>query len=129
MLNNLYKKFESPIEEKLYFAFDKLGLKPKVQYQIGIFRVDMAFPDKKLIIECDGHKFHTGEINWKKDKYRQKRIEEMGWKFERFQGWIINRYPIACAGKIGLKYLKDKMSKESIKRAEGALEIMLIRTS
>jgi len=122
-------QFDSPIESILYEAFKELGLVPEIQHSIGIFRVDMAFPEIKIAIECDGHKFHTGEFNWQKDRYRQKRIIELGWKFERFQGWLIRKYPIACAGKIGLKYLKDKMTPKATKQASGALEIMLIRTS
>ena len=129
MENNLTNKLESKIEEKLYTALCKLGIPPELQYNIGYFRVDMAYPDIKLVIECDGFHFHTGEHNWAKDRYRQKRIEDQGWKFERFQGWLINRYSIACAGKIGLKYMSEKMNDESKKKAKGALEIMLLRTS
>ena len=123
-----FNKFDSQIEEHLFDAFKELGLKPELQYHVKVFRLDMAFPDIKIAIECDGWKFHTGEHNWRKDRYRQKRIEEEGWKFERFQGWLIHRYPIACAGKVGLRYLKDKMTPEAIRKAEGALEIMLLRT-
>jgi very-short-patch-repair endonuclease len=122
------QQFDSQIEVGLYEAFEELGIIPEIQYSIGMFRVDMAFPEVKIAVECDGHKYHTGEFNWKKDRYRQKRIEQQGWKFERFQGWLIKRYPLACAGKIGLKYLKEKMSPKSIKRATDALEVMYLRS-
>jgi len=122
-------KLESPIETILYDALCFIGIEPKLQYQIGYFRVDMAYPELKLVVECDGHKYHTGEKNWSKDKYRQKRIEELGWKFERFQGWLIKKYPIACAGKIAIKYMPDKLNIKNRKIAEHYLEVMYLRTN
>jgi very-short-patch-repair endonuclease len=124
MENNLTDKLESRMEEKLYSALCALDIKPELQYQIGYFRVDMAYPDIKLAVEVDGFKYHTGEKNWAKDKYRQKRIEDLGWKFERFQGWLINRYPIACAGKIGLRYMPEKMTERNKEKAKDYLEVM-----
>jgi very-short-patch-repair endonuclease len=121
--------FDSEIEKKLYQTLESIGIPPFLQYKIGVFRVDMAYPDKKLVIECDGYEYHTGERNWQKDKYRQKRIESLGWKFERFQGWLVSRYPLACAGKIGLKYMPEKISPEVRGRLVGVLEIMNIKTS
>lgn len=121
-------KLESPIETILYNALCSFGIEPEIQYKISYFRVDMAYPDLKIAIECDGFKFHTGEINWSKDKYRQKRIEELGWKFERFQGWLIKKYPIACAGKIALKYMPKKLTETNKIKARKYLEEMYIRT-
>jgi very-short-patch-repair endonuclease len=121
-------KLESKIESDLFNALCLLGIEPELQYQISYFRVDMAYPELKLAVECDGHKYHTGEKNWSKDKYRQKRIEELGWKFERFQGWLIKKYPIACAGKIALKYMPEKLTKENKQKAEHYLEVMYLRT-
>lgn len=121
-------KLESPIETILYNALCSLGIEPKLQHKISFFRVDMAYPDLKLAVECDGHKYHTGEKNWSKDKYRQNRIEQLGWKFERFQGWLIKKYPIACAGKIALKYMPEKLNETNIIRAKHYLEVMYLRT-
>jgi len=121
-------KLESKIESDLFNALCLLGIEPELQYPISYFRVDMAYPELKLAVECDGHKYHTGEKNWSKDKYRQKRIEELGWKFERFQGWLIKKYPIACAGKIALKYMPEKLTKENKQKAEHYLEVMYLRT-
>jgi very-short-patch-repair endonuclease len=121
-------KLESPIEAILYESLCDFGIKPELQYSISYFRVDMAYPELKLAIECDGHRYHVGEKNWSKDKYRQRRIEELGWKFERFQGWLIKKYPIACAGKIALKYFPNKLTPENKKKAEHYLEVMYWRS-
>jgi len=121
-------KLESPIETILYNELCKFGIEPELQYKVGVFRIDMAYPEIKLTIECDGHNWHTGEYNWLKDRYRQKRIEEEGWKFERFQGWLIKKYPVACAGKIALKYFSDKLTFENRKKAEHYIEVMYWRT-
>lgn len=119
--------YESPIEQILDNSLMKLGLKTEIQHIVGVFRLDISFPEIKLAIECDGYKYHSGENKIQQDKYRQKRLEELGWKFERFQGWLIKRFPDVCAAKIGLKYFKNQMTLENVKNAEKAIELFNLR--
>lgn len=122
------QQFDSRIEEKLYKALKNFGIPPLTQYKIGIFRVDMAYPEKKLAIECDGFSFHTGYYYQEKDRYRQSIIESKGWHFERFQGWLIYKHPEACAAKIAMKYFPNLISPAMKMHAHGVLETFLLRT-
>jgi very-short-patch-repair endonuclease len=127
-LSYVLNRFESPIEKKLFAALRDLGIAPRVQYPIGVFRADMAYEDEKLTIECDGRQYHTGERHVSKDRYRDKRLKELGWKVIRYPGWLINRYPEACAAEIGLKYMPGKLSPEATHRAKAAVITYGIRT-
>ena len=123
------RRVDSPIERKLLDSFDRLGLKPLYQHRIGIFRVDFAFPGIKLAVECDGHWYHTSESQRARDRYRQSKIREQGWVFERFQGWLIYRHSLACASKIALKYFPDKIGEKAKKLAIGSMVTMYARTN
>jgi len=116
------------MEKKLFAALRDLGIAPKVQYPIGVFRADMAYEEEKLVIECDGWQFHTEERRVAKDRYRDKRLKEMGWKVIRYHGWLINRFPEVCAAEIGLKYMPGKLSPEATHRAKVAMITYGIRT-
>lgn len=109
----------SPIEKMIYNELISYGLKPIPQYPIGVFFIDLAFPEIKLAIEADGKEYHSNKEQKERDLYRQKRIESLGWVFERFSGTFINRNKEVIAAKIALKYFKDKITKEQEKRAIG----------
>lgn len=87
------KRKKSPIELRLLKAMKKRNLNPISQYKILNFKVDFAFPDKKLVIECDGSKYHgdPGTL-WSRQDYEARRhflIKKEGWKFLRFSGFEI----------------------------------------
>jgi hypothetical protein len=52
------------------------------QFPIGRFFADFADPVKKLVIECDGKKWHDPE----KDAARDKEMEALGWTVFRVTG-------------------------------------------
>jgi len=110
-------KTESPIGENLYQNLLKLGLNPEIQYIDGSFRIDLAFPKINLAIEADGKKYHSKE----RDEFRQKKLEERGWKFERFTGRFLYKFSEVAAAKIALKYFDDELTTETRKLAWGSL--------
>lgn len=112
-------KTDSPIEEILYQEFLKYGLEASTQYQVGVFYIDLAFPEIKLAIEADGHDYHSTKEQITRDKYREDRIKSDGWVFERFTGREIHRSHEMIAGKIALKYFKNKLNKKQEDRAIG----------
>lgn len=83
--------FESEWEEILYDALVKAGIKPKVQYIIDKYRLDMALiipSGKRLDIEVDGERYHkdwNGELCYR-DQLRNQRMFELGWDVKRF--WV-----------------------------------------
>ena len=42
--------------------------------------------DKKVAIECDGERYHSGEAKIREDMERQTILERLGWKFIRIRG-------------------------------------------
>lgn len=56
------------------------------QYPIGHYRVDFALPKEKIVIEIDGHAYHSTTDQILSDQYRQREIEQLGWTVIRFTG-------------------------------------------
>ena len=83
----------TPIEHRLYEAMRADGLSPQVQFGVGRFRVDFAFPDVQLAVEADGREWHDQV----RDRRRDLRLEADGWQVVRFTGSEINRDAAACA--------------------------------
>lgn len=52
----------------------------------GVFvaRVDLAYPDLRIAIECDGHQWHSGRQCRQADLDRQNRLVLAGWTILRF---------------------------------------------
>jgi very-short-patch-repair endonuclease len=133
MLKNLRKilrqgKTQSPIEEMLLNEFNELGLAPMCQYEVYPFFIDLAFPEIQLAIEADGQEYHTKKEHRERDRYRQERLEKLGWRFERFPGWFIKRFSKIAASKIALKYLIDKLDEEGKKKAMNNIAMYFIRS-
>ncbi len=80
---------ESPFEEEVYQylvpEFGKDNIIP--QYKCGGFRIDLVvispISKNKIAIECDGAAYHSSELSWHHDIYRQKQLESQGFIFHR----------------------------------------------
>lgn len=120
---------DSPIEEMLLTELEKYDLYPVSQYPIGLFFIDLAFPNIKLAIEADGHEFHSSVSQKERDKYRQEKIEKLGWKFERFSGSDIYKHYKMIAAKIAIKYFSEIISAENKKIALGNLVSYLSKSN
>ena len=44
-----------------------------------VARVDFAYPDLKVAIECDGRKHHFGVADWEHDVVRRSKLAALGW--------------------------------------------------
>jgi very-short-patch-repair endonuclease len=102
-ISGIKSKFsESPIEDCMYSALYKAGLKEfQQQYEIGKYRVDFAFPKEKVVIEADGYEWHrenSQQID--RDIARDKYLARKGWRILRFQGIEIRRDIETCIAKI-----------------------------
>lgn len=86
----------SPIEVKLLAAFHDAKLYPELQYRIGRYYADFAFPESRWVVEADGKEFHDPES----DRQRDRDIRAAGWNVKRFPGWLINRDAAACVDEI-----------------------------
>ena len=81
---------ESPYERDVVTAVMEAGLPlPRLQYEIRdhsgeAARVDLAWPNERLIVEVDGHGFHSDRAQRAHDAERQNRLVSMGWTVLRF---------------------------------------------
>lgn len=84
-------KCESYIEIKLYDAllFNKYDV--KTQVPCGRYRIDLALPESRLAIECDGKAFHSTKEQKAHDYRKNAYLRKNGWKVLRFSGSRIHR--------------------------------------
>jgi very-short-patch-repair endonuclease len=91
-----FAKCESPIESILFMQLTVDGLLPPEilsQYQIGKFRVDFSIPEKQMVIECDGAKYHDAQ----RDNERDSVLNDAGWMVIRFSATEIMNDPESCS--------------------------------
>jgi hypothetical protein len=81
---------ESGFENRLRRLLVSGGLPvPVAQYVVraadGTFiaRVDLAYPDARLAVEADGYAFHSGRRAFERDRERQNRLINAGWRVLR----------------------------------------------
>ena len=58
-----------------------------------IRRVDFAYPDLKLAIECDGKKHHFGVEDWEDDVAWRSRAAALGWRVLHISWDMLKRVP------------------------------------
>nr|WP_275695499.1 AAA domain-containing protein [Fredinandcohnia sp. SECRCQ15] len=82
-------QFDSPFEEQVYEHLTDLGYKVDTQVGMSKYRIDQAIvhpkdPQKYILgIECDGAMYHSSPSAKERDVYRQKFLENKGWKIHR----------------------------------------------
>lgn len=87
----------TPIESALLDAMIAIGLRPERQHPVGIFYCDFAFPEYHLVIECDGHDYHSTKEQRAADARRDRKLFRMGWWVLRFTGSQIHADAEICA--------------------------------
>ena len=82
------EKSESPFEEAVARYLTLRGYHLIQQWSVGAYRLDMVAVcgKKKVAIECDGERFHSGESKIREDMERQTILERLGWQFIRLRG-------------------------------------------
>ena len=82
-----------PLESRLEVRFEQLlrsrGLpRPERQRVVhdpgGRRRVDFAYPEQHLVIECVGWRYHGGQKAWQADIQRRRRLAAQGWRVLEF---------------------------------------------
>ncbi len=79
---------DSPFEAEVAKALVAHGYHIAQQWQAGAYRMDMVaiFGQKKIAIECDGERWHSGDDQIRQDVERQSVLERLGWRFIRIRG-------------------------------------------
>lgn len=79
------------IEKQVKQFLDTKGVNHIPQYPLRQgYIADFALLDKKIIIEVDGKKWHSGKKKQKKDRFRDYMLKRDGWKTIRLPESEIN---------------------------------------
>lgn len=89
------EKAESPFEAAVAKYLSVRGYHLVQQWEVGAYRLDMVvvYGKKKIAIECDGERYHSGEDKIREDMERQTILERLGWRFIRIRGSEYYRNP------------------------------------
>ena len=86
----------TPIEDLLHVAMRRSDLLPDLQYGVGPYRVDFAFPALGIAVEADGRLWHDAV----RDQHRDVDLAGRGWRVLRFTGSRIWADADGCADEI-----------------------------
>jgi very-short-patch-repair endonuclease len=67
-----------------------------------IARLDLAYPEVLLAIECDGYRYHPGKAAWESDLRRRNLLTALGWRVLHFTWDDVERKPADVAGRVGV---------------------------
>jgi very-short-patch-repair endonuclease len=96
------RPLESPLEVKVWRLLrDRRIPLPERQVAIGDYRVDMLWPEHRVILECDGFEAHAGHLRWKRDRRRVAAIEAMVYRFVHVTWDDVTRRPDEVIARIG----------------------------
>lgn len=86
---------ESPFEIDVGKALVAKGYKIVQQWKVGAYRIDIVVVDgdKRVAIECDGERYHSGEEKVREDLERKTILERLGWRFINIRGSEYYRNP------------------------------------
>lgn len=82
------KASDSQFEAEVAKALVARGYHVVQQWKAGAYEIDMVviFENKRIAIECDGERWHSGEEKILEDMERQSILERLGWRFIRIRG-------------------------------------------
>jgi very-short-patch-repair endonuclease len=83
-----YDPGESTLETRVLRLIAQAGLPlPKQQHRVVIdgrrYRIDLAYPERLVAIECDGFTWHSQRSDWDRDRRRQNDLVALGWRVLR----------------------------------------------
>jgi very-short-patch-repair endonuclease len=93
--NTLPQRTDSEFERLVLKELHTRGYSVRTQYPVGYYRIDMVVErdGRKLAVECDGERWHSGAEKIAEDMARQSVLERLGWRFHRIRGSQFFRDP------------------------------------
>lgn len=106
--DQIEERSESPFESAVAKYLTARNYHLVQQWKVGSYRLDMVVVcgDKKVAIECDGERYHSGEAKIREDMERQTILERLGWKFIRIRGSEYYSNPDRTMERVGSELLK-----------------------
>jgi len=117
---------QSYIEKEFSDALDDLASRIESEHWFGDaekhhrYRVDFILKDARLIVELDGHDYHSTKEQLEKDAERRLYLTRAGYTVINLTGRQINRDPAACVAKVRTLY------KERMQRAPAKYRVLYI---
>ena len=113
------KKCESPIERQLCRSLWINNILVDTQHKVGPYRLDMALPNIKLAIECDGKAYHSSPAQKAKDKKRDSYLKTNGWTVVRVSGRQIHSHMGNVLKKVEMNVAEQtaKLNKDHITKS------------
>ena len=97
---------DSPFEDSVYEFLRDNGYEVHKQVGCAGYRIDLAIVDQRnrgcylIGIECDGAQYHSSPVARDRDRLRQQRLEELGWKIYRIWSTDWYRHPVKSGKKL-----------------------------
>ncbi len=97
---------DSPFEDSVYEFLRDNGYEVHKQVGCAGYRIDLAIVDQRnrgcylIGIECDGAQYHSSPVARDRDRLRQQRLEELGWKIYRIWSTDWYRHPVESGKKL-----------------------------
>ncbi|RMP81472.1 endonuclease domain-containing protein [Pseudomonas syringae] len=117
---------QSYIEQEFQNAIEDLASAIESEHWFGDtekhhrYRVDFILKDARLIVELDGHAYHSTKEQLEKDAIRQRYLTRAGYSVIRFTGREINRDVRQCVADVRQIYL------ERMQRAPAKYRVMYV---
>jgi very-short-patch-repair endonuclease len=91
----------SELERAFLRAIRKAGLPdPEVNYRIGRYVVDFAWPEQRVVVETDGERFHGHAAAIRRDHARDAELQRLGWVVLRFTWPEVKTEPAFVAARV-----------------------------
>lgn len=97
---------ESPMESEARLVMLDGGLpEPVLQYEIvdrdgRLWRVDFAWPGRRVAVEFDGFDWHSSPEALRKDRQKRAALEEIGWRVSSIVSDDVRRQPVVMVRRI-----------------------------
>lgn len=75
----------SKLEKWVCDKLTQAGLNFESQYKIGVYLIDIAFPDLKIAVEVDGRYWHSMAKTMMRDRRKDYYLQEQGWQIYRLR--------------------------------------------
>ena len=80
---------------------------PERQYPVGRFRLDFAWPNRRVACECDGFEHHGARLAWKRDRGRLAAIEGEGWRIVQVTWADVTEQPRQTIDRLAFALVPD----------------------
>jgi very-short-patch-repair endonuclease len=92
---------ESVAQRRLLDLIRDSGLPmPKTEQPLLGYRVDLLWPDIRLVVEVDGYQFHGTRGAFERDRRRDARLQAAGYVVIRFTARQIEHHPLAVIAEL-----------------------------